>query len=399
MVIGGSGLTLSTVSNLVGKEAVAEPLKALYGKEPAIEVSGGISARSTEELSANRAVTAPLEGGLSGRIEERVGLDKVALAVLVATVPKKIGGEEVEEKRVEAQPVASPYTYKLLLESMTGRKLKVVDLDRADSEDVDVKTAGSGTVKEEEEAANAGGRVEYNFKEVTLLREFLLFKAGGTVRTSDGALRGFTVKLRLSRSQYSETTLGFTAVDGKPVGAGPVATSFTASSLSATAEKRLFDLNTDFDSKSVRPKSADAPAILTAPGSEVLVYGKNANGASNTGGEDYSLSNGNGSELAPYGSGQEVWIDENDPVYKSLRVIVEGPNGEDTLVSLKEVGIGAISFKYTDTALSIKDSVNNIDTAVKRTGLFLNAKYGSVTEPQGAFRTGNFSRVGWVSEA
>ncbi|MBE9528731.1 MAG: hypothetical protein IME99_05785 [Proteobacteria bacterium] len=362
MIIESSGVSLFSDSSLVKAHESTESVRAWVGKGPVADI-GGLELGSDRPASN---LVDSINGALSSvngpRVLDRVEITAEALALL-AGLPKALGSEGGKEENVEPDPIGNLYTYKLLIEAMTGRKIKIMDLPKANAEDAEVE--GTEIHKADEaqdpDAERVGWGVEYHYREIVSEEQHLLFRAGGTVMTADGVERGFDIKLRMSRSHYSETTVDFAAGDGVLV--DPLVVNFGSGGTTLSTDKRLFDLDSD---------GIEEAVSLPSAGSGLLVYDKNRDGVANNGAELFGPTSGNGfTELAAHDADENYWIDESDPVYNLLRVAVEGPDGEDRLLSLKEVGIGAIYLKYTDTAFSIKDAENTLLGEVRRTSVYL----------------------------
>jgi hypothetical protein len=376
LIIESSGVSLFSDSSLVKTRETTESVRAWVGKGPVIDTGSlelGTDRPASNLLGAmNGALGSVSGGGL--RVRDRVDITEEALALL-AGLPKALGSDKEEEVEPELV-IGNLYTYKLLIEAMTGRKIKIMDLPKADAEDAEVEGTKIYAAEEAQDpdGESVGWGIEYHYREIVSEEQHLLFRAGGTVMTADGVERGFDIKLRMSRSYYSETTVDFAAGDGVLV--DPLVVNFASGGTTLFAEKRLFDLDSD-------PNGDKESVSLPTAGSGLLVYDKNLDGVANDGGELFGPTSGNGFvELAAHDIDSNYWIDESDPVYNLLRVAVEGPDGEDLLLSLKEVGIGAIYLKYTDTAFSIKDAENTLLGEVRRTSVYLGEYSGGGTVQQ-----------------
>lgn len=133
-----------------------------------------------------------------------------------------------------------------------------------------------------------------------------------------------------------------------------------------------FDLNADGN-----PEQLGIPQA----GSGFLVFDRNADGKINDGSEMFGPLTGNGySELAMEDSDGNGWIDESDPVFSQLRVMVIAPEGPQ-LKSLAELGVGAIGLHAGDTRLSLTSPRGMLLGEVKRTGVVL-MENGSVRTMQ-----------------
>ncbi len=107
-------------------------------------------------------------------------------------------------------------------------------------------------------------------------------------------------------------------------------------------------------------------------GSGFLALDKNNNNKIDDGLELFGTLNGDGfADLRRYDNDSNGWIDENDPIFDSLRIWQKNRD-EDRLVAIGEVGIGAIYLGSTDGRIDIKDEKNNTLGRIRSTGLFLN---------------------------
>ena len=99
----------------------------------------------------------------------------------------------------------------------------------------------------------------------------------------------------------------------------------------------------------------------------------NNDGVVNNGSELFGPQSGNGfSELAEYDGDGNGWIDENDDVYDKLRIWTKDENGNDKLLALGQKGIGAIYLGNVNTDFALKNSQNQLQGEISRTGIFLN---------------------------
>ncbi len=321
---------------------------------------------------AFRAVTGAAQPVKSGPVGERVELTAESLALL-AGLSGRFGGEETEERAPAVDQAANLYISKFLLESLTGRRLKVVDLDRTEAEDVDVKDAGLGSLQEEE---GLGPRIEYLVREITIEQSHLIFKATGRVRTADGVERGFDIKLRMSRSLYSESRSSGGAAEVESQGS--VLSSFVKEGTEITGDRRLFDLAPGPDAEVLKLPNGSGELIVGGGGhaEEILKesgpgWSKNTHARPRVGYVTGQSAYGNADG---YRNETGYWVDESGPVYNLLRVFAEGPNGEERLVGLEEVGVMAIYLKYTGTEVAVKESWQGreagLEAGVKRTGAY-----------------------------
>ncbi len=107
-------------------------------------------------------------------------------------------------------------------------------------------------------------------------------------------------------------------------------------------------------------------------GSGFLALDKNSNNKIDDGLELFGMQNGDGfADLRRYDSDNNSWIDENDPIFNGLR-IWQKTEDKDRLVTLGEVGIGAIYLGNTNGQFDIKNEKNETLGRIRATGLFLN---------------------------
>jgi hypothetical protein len=69
------------------------------------------------------------------------------------------------------------------------------------------------------------------------------------------------------------------------------------------------------------------------------------------------------------------WIDENDSVFNRLSVWQKSADGTDSLMSLRDSGVGAIYLGHTASRFDLTDTTNPQSTSVagvvRDTGVFL----------------------------
>lgn len=108
-------------------------------------------------------------------------------------------------------------------------------------------------------------------------------------------------------------------------------------------------------------------------GSGFLALDRNNDGKVNNGSELFGTKSGNGfKDLMIYDTDGNGWIDENDPIFDKLRVWVKNDSGEDRLIGLGEVGIGAIYLGNVETPFTLTDSENEERLGIlKQSGIFL----------------------------
>lgn len=124
-----------------------------------------------------------------------------------------------------------------------------------------------------------------------------------------------------------------------------------------------FDLNAD---------GVDEELIQLNDGVGFLAIDKNSNGLIDNGKELFGPQTNNGfEELRVYDEDKNGWIDENDEIFKDLRIWKKTKGEEDILIALGEVGIGALYLKDSKIDLNINKSVDESLANLKSSSIFL----------------------------
>ena len=246
----------------------------------------------------------------------------------------------------------------LMIEGLTGQKVKLLDANQLRATLSAMSRPGFGAYQVKE--------VSYSESEQTTMQ------ASGVVKTSDGKEIKFGLNLDMQH-QYSETSSTSVRVGDAPRKADPLVINFNDTAAQLSERRFAFDLNSDGKTEQI-----NAPL----PGSGFLVLDKNNDGKINNGSELFGPSTGNGfSELAKYDSDHNGWIDENDPIFKQLKVWTKDAAGNDKLSSLASHGVGAISLKAIATPFDIKTASNQLLGTIQSSSVTLNEN-GSVGSVQ-----------------
>ena len=109
-------------------------------------------------------------------------------------------------------------------------------------------------------------------------------------------------------------------------------------------------------------------------GSGFLALDRNGDGKINNGSELFGTVTGDGfKELSDYDEDKNSWIDESDSIFDKLQVwFRSGKDEEKELVSLGEVGIGAIYLNSTRSEYHYKSETNMLLGELKSSSFFLN---------------------------
>ena len=116
----------------------------------------------------------------------------------------------------------------------------------------------------------------------------------------------------------------------------------------------------------------DEEISFVRQGSGLLVFDHNSDGKIKDGSEVVGALSGNAfADLASFDSDGNQWIDENDEVYHQLSVWLKSDDGQDVVLSLSQVDVGAIYVGSTESNFNLTDGYNNLQGKVNQTGLFL----------------------------
>ncbi|MCR4961361.1 MAG: hypothetical protein K6A74_07880 [Lachnospiraceae bacterium] len=220
-----------------------------------------------------------------------------------------------------------------------------------------VGTTGSGTVWQRITAST----------DFTFESEHTTFATTGLVQTADGRTIDFNVEVSMSREFMKETNL-LTAQEY--IKTDPLMINLDTNVGSVTDKKYYFDLDSDGKEEQISFAGKD---------SGFLALDKNGDGKINNGKELFGTKSGDGfKDLAEYDEDGNGWIDENDSIFKRLKVWTKDENGNDRLIDLKKADVGAIYLGNADTQFSLKNSDNRLNAEIKKTGIFLKESTGSV---------------------
>ncbi|MFA9466002.1 MAG: hypothetical protein ACERKN_17110 [Velocimicrobium sp.] len=197
------------------------------------------------------------------------------------------------------------------------------------------------------------------------------FYSSGKVKTEDGREIEFDVSACMTRNfkQYSNVEINY----GKASYVDPLVINMGSDTADVREQKFLFDLDCD--------GTLDNISILSQM-SGYLALDKNGDGVINDGSELFGTKTGDGfGELAVFDMDGNGWIDENDPIFNSLRIWTKDTQGKDKLIGLGVQGIGAIYLGNIETEYAINAAATNETNAkIRSTGVYLkeNGEAGTI---------------------
>jgi len=197
--------------------------------------------------------------------------------------------------------------------------------------------------------------------------EQVSYQAQGVVKTADG--RTINVDINMFMSRQFVSYMGINIEASRPV--DPLVINYGGTASSLMGERFMFDLTSD--------GNLDNLAVL-GEGSGFLAIDRNGDGKINDGSELFGPSTGCGfSELRKYDLDGNGWIDANDEIFDKLVVWHRDKDGNDTIFTLKELGIGAIYLGDIATEFSFKGDDNETLGIMRSTSFFLKECGGAGT--------------------
>ena len=203
--------------------------------------------------------------------------------------------------------------------------------------------------------------IQINERSVYQEAEHSFMSAEGLVTTADGREIDFRLDLELDRFYLETEVLNLTA--SSEVLYDPLVISLDGSPASLTSNTFLFDI----DSDGIEDRVSELGA-----GVGYLAFDENQDGIINDGSELFGTQSGNGFEdLAIHDSDRNGWIDEDDEIFTQLKVWQRDAEGNNSLTSLKDAGVGAIYLGSVSTEFSLTDDNNELLGQVRRSGVYL----------------------------
>lgn len=192
-------------------------------------------------------------------------------------------------------------------------------------------------------------------------QETLDFSSSGCVTTEDGRTIEFDVNLHMSRSfeqYYRREGLEI------PQMCDPLVLNFDGDASALSDVKFEFDLDCDGEKEMIS---------RLCDGQGCLALDKNNDGIVNDGSELFGTKSGDGfADLEKYDEDGNGWIDENDSVFDKLKIWVMDEEGNETLLSLREKGVGAIFLGNSKNDFSLRSvETGNLNGIIRSMGMFL----------------------------
>ncbi len=310
---------------------------------------------------------------LLARLGEEAG--KVSsLQDLVRQVTSAGGGAPQAPDSIAPEDHLKMQLIQAAVEAFSGRPLHIfaladLDLGRA-PEGVPAPVADVHQAPEESGAEATFG-LRYHYQEIHYERETTAFYAEGVVRTADGEEIDIDVSLVMGRQFASEESLEV-SIGGALQ--DPLVVNFQGTAAELTERTYHFDLDTDGETEQIH---------FVGPNSGFLALDRNDSGIIDDGSELFGVRTGNGfTELAAHDEDGNLFIDEADSVYESLRIWQKDRNGDDRLLALGQSGVGAIYLGHHHTPFQVKDEANQLQGVVRSSGIYVKEGGGTGTVQQ-----------------
>ncbi len=256
------------------------------------------------------------------------------------------------------------------VEAITGRKI-VIRKVRLDV-DVELTVAGPDSAQQNQSKQREGWGIEYDYFESYSEEESLTYTASGVIVTEDGREVSFSLDMAMSRSFYESSEIHIREGDAKLV--DPLVINFAGKAAELTDAVFTFDLEGDGQEDELH---------TLASGSAFLALDRNGDGVINDGRELFGPQSGHGfSELAAYDEDNNGWIDENDAVFTELLAWIKDQEGNDQLISVMDLGVGALSLAGLEGNFSLTNTSNEMMGQIRETSIFVkeNGEVGTVQE-------------------
>ncbi len=327
---------------------------------------GGNAGQQTDNLQTGGQQNASQEGVTTAQTQTAKLQDwQSYFGISTSKVALNRDNSGVEEN---LRQVTLRYIFELLFAERRNKLNEWME-DMGITEEMNTGTISAGTNQLQEIGVNTSIlslQQETYYQE----QEHTEFSSTGKVVTKDGREINFNIQVGMSR-EFEQTFIG--RLDLAAVQTiDPLVINLDTDVASVTDQKFFFDLDSDGEEEAIS---------MPGSGSGFLALDKNGDGRINDGSELFGAGNGDGfKDLARYDEDGDGWIDEDDSVWSKLQIWCKDSNGRDHLYRLSEKGVGAICLNSADTEFAQKDASGEVQSIIRRTGVFLyeNGEVGTV---------------------
>jgi hypothetical protein len=253
---------------------------------------------------------------------------------------------------------------RLTLELLTGRRIRLATFHAGAAAELPGNLSQGNSPPAnaaEQPVERLGWGMEFDYSQSHREQESIHFSAAGQVITADGRQLDLSYELQMQRQFQVETRVHLQAGDARLV--DPLVINFNGQGARLGDVTLSFDLDGDGEKEEI---------AFVAPGSGFLALDRNGDGKVNNGAELFGPASGHGFlELAGFDADANGWLDENDPIFASLKVWMADQAGNQQLVSVAEMRIGALLLSPVDTQFALTDSANKQLGQIRQTSLAL----------------------------
>lgn len=275
-------------------------------------------------------------------------------------LPEAPDTQAASEVDGETESLADPRLnlIRRMVEMITGQKIRLLAVDLSSAGRVERSTAALANVQT---AGNDWG-ARYEAHTVYEQIERTSFAAAGVVRTRDGREVQFSLQIEMHSALREETTL-VERFGNAQQAKDPLLINFSGTAPQLLDQTFHFDLDADGQQEAL-------PRL--ASGSAYLVFDRNANGRVDDGKELFGPATDDGfGELTALDVDGNGWVDEADPAFQRLGVWRAAGDGQSTVQTLADAGIGALSTAHLDTALTLRGASQQALGALRSSGVAL----------------------------
>lgn len=287
-----------------------------------------------------------------------------------------LAANEAEAVEAEADPLDSDPRIALLknlIELLTGRPLRMLRLsDIPNPHDSPAPPTQPPPPANGGQRERAGFGIEYDYSSTYTEHERTTFAAQGVVKTADGQEINFDVGFAMERNYSESVNIQFRAGDARLK--DPIVLDFGGPAAALSNTRFEFDLDADGE--------LDQTPML-AGGSGFLAIDRNDNGRIDDGRELFGPTTGAGfAELAALDSDGNGWIDEADAAYAQLRVWQPSTEGDGTVRTLAQAGVGALYLGHAATPFELRGANNETLGVVRSSGVYVreNGSVGTLSQ-------------------
>ncbi|EAR10035.1 hypothetical protein [Reinekea blandensis] len=224
---------------------------------------------------------------------------------------------------------------------------------------------GDFTIRRAGPSGTLGESADVTYVDITTIEKVttenaIQMNTQGTVTTADGREINFLMQLDFNRLTEREQVNRFV---GDVDLIDPLAINLNGESVQLSDEVFDFDLNADGTMDRI---------AKTSSGSGYLVFDRNGNGIIDDGTEMFGPSSGYGyQELAELDDDGNGWIDEGDAAFQKLGFWQFDDQGQSSIRSLSDVGLGALSLSRASTEYNLLSDDGELMAQVKNSGAAL----------------------------